>query len=103
MEDIALKREAIRQRKLLEEERLKHEQSGCSKPDNCDNLLKTSSGECPPAFADESEENLKFLAFARVFSGTLRKDQDLFILSPKHNCEDFIGKVCTFQIDFKFF
>jgi ribosome assembly protein 1 len=33
-----------------------------------------------------------FLAFARVFSGTLKKGQHLFLLSPKHNCEDFIGK-----------
>ena len=38
------------------------------------------------------EEKHEFLAFARVFSGTLRKGQTLYILSPKHNPEDFLNE-----------
>lgn len=41
----------------------------------------------------EKTQDYVFLAFARVFSGTLRKDQEVFILSPKHNPDDFVGKV----------
>ncbi|RNA25199.1 elongation factor Tu GTP-binding domain-containing 1 [Brachionus plicatilis] len=74
LEEIAQKREAIRQRKLLE-----------------------ANGELEPkkeelVLDEENENNLEFLAFARVFSGTLKKDQAVFILSPKHNPENFIGK-----------
>ncbi|XP_074593171.1 elongation factor-like GTPase 1 isoform X2 [Brevipalpus obovatus] len=35
--------------------------------------------------ANELEENVVFLAFARVFSGTLRKGMKLFVLHPKHD------------------
>lgn len=50
-----------------------------------------------PAEQEEPEEETalskhEFLAFARVFSGTLKKGASLFILTPKHNPEDFIGK-----------
>ena len=42
------------------------------------------------------EEKHEFLAFARVFSGTLRKGQTLYILSPKHNPEDFLNETVNF-------
>ena len=38
-----------------------------------------------------AQEQPEFFAFARVFSGTLKKGQTLFILSPKHNPEDFFN------------
>jgi ribosome assembly protein 1 len=38
---------------------------------------------------EEIKEKHEFFAFARVFSGTLRKGQTLFVLSPKHNPDDF--------------
>lgn len=77
----------------MEEEKLKQEKSGCCpKSDGCADL-KATANEPSSDVVEEIEENDKFLAFARVFSGTLKKGQDLFILSPKHNCEDFIGKV----------
>lgn len=76
----------------MEEEKLKQEQAGgCQKVDGCATDLKTTASA--EVVEEIEEENHKFLAFARVFSGTLKKGQDLFILSPKHNCEDFIGKV----------
>jgi ribosome assembly protein 1 len=47
-----------------------------------------------------NEENqFVFLAFARVLSGTIRKGQQLFIQSPKHNPSSFVGKVsCLMEI-----
>lgn len=32
-----------------------------------------------------SEDDQVFLAFARVYSGTVRKGQQLFVLGPKHD------------------
>ena len=42
---------------------------------------------------DEEISKYEFMAFARVFSGTIVKGQTLFILSPRHNPADFVGKV----------
>ncbi|KAJ9594763.1 hypothetical protein L9F63_013973, partial [Diploptera punctata] len=33
----------------------------------------------------ESESDVVFIAFARVFSGTVRKEQELYVLGPKHD------------------
>ena len=41
---------------------------------------------------DEENNKYEFMAFARVFSGTIVKGQTLFVLSPRHNPVDFIGK-----------
>ena len=82
MEDIEQKREAIRLRKKQEEENR-----------NNPEFVQQTKTEVE-SIQPEEEEDIKqeFLAFARVFSGTLKKGQTLFILSPKHNSEDFIGK-----------
>lgn len=76
-EEIAQKREAIRQRKLLE----------------ANGQLESKKEIEQPVQEQENENDIEFLAFARVYSGTLKKDSTLFILSPKHNPENFIGKV----------
>ena len=82
LEEIAQKREQIRLRKL-------EEASGTVSSTNTPEVEKTQESK-----VEEVEERaFEFLAFARVFSGTLRKGQTLFVLSPKHNPEDFIGKV----------
>lgn len=78
IEDLEQKRELVRQRKLQEE-------AG-------DKSVKEKEPEEKPPVEEENQH--LFLAFARVFSGTLRKGQELFILSPKHDPHDFVGKVC---------
>ncbi len=82
-EDIELKREAIRQKK-------KHEEEIRNNPELIKTEQKPKEPEPEPEVVEEAKQ--EFLAFARVFSGTLKKGQNLFILSPKHNTEDFIGK-----------
>ena len=82
-----MKREAIRLRKLEELSRKENPEEPsypCRANQTC---AETAEEEAP-----ETEKHA-FLAFARVFSGTLKKGQTLFILSPKHNCEDFVGHV----------
>lgn len=87
MEDIAAKREAIRLKKLQEENSAKTE-NGLNGNANETEETKTNDAEILI-----EDEKLEFLAFARVFSGTLKKNQTLFILSPKHDPDDFVGKV----------
>ncbi len=88
MEEITLRREAIRLKKLQIQE------EGLSKVEFTEPTT-TVVNEYPSAETvdEELEEEEKpcFLAFARVFSGTLRRGQTLFILSPKHNPEDLIN------------
>jgi ribosome assembly protein 1 len=88
--EIELKREAIRQKKLLEEASLdKTKLSDQLHKDG--ELVKIRDETLNSTSNDTSNDKNKlvFLAFARVFSGTLRKGQNLFLLSPKYNCEDF--------------
>lgn len=45
------------------------------------------------ASEEVDQEEHAFIAFARVFSGTLRVGQELFVLGPKHNPEIALKKV----------
>jgi translation elongation factor EF-G len=53
------------------------------------------------AKAEEDKEKQKqsnedvFIAFARVFSGTIRKGQELYVLGPKHEPQSALEKVRT--------
>ena len=88
-EEIEQKREAIRTKKLEEPATIPGEKSEPAPVKESAEV--DDSVEC-------SSEKHEFLAFARVFSGTLRRGQTLFILSPKHNPEDFINMdVITFK------
>lgn len=79
------RRELIRQRKLKEL---------AEKDLNVDSTGETEKPKITELVAEsETENKYEFLAFARVFSGTLRKGKDVFILLPKHNPEDFVNKV----------
>ena len=80
VEDISVKRHAIRLLMLEEESGLKKEEEKKSQE---------------PVLEAEEQNKHEFFTFARVFSGTLRKGQTLFILSPKHNPQDLIGKEIT--------
>ena len=44
--------------------------------------------------SESDEPGYKFLAFARIFSGTIKKGQKLYVLGPKHNPADAIEQVC---------
>lgn len=48
-----------------------------------------------PSESKESVNGTVFLAFARVFSGTVRPGQKLFVLGPKHNPKKALKEVIT--------
>lgn len=43
--------------------------------------------------AEESEEKETFIAFARVYSGVVKKGQRLFVLGPKYDPAQFLCMV----------
>ncbi|OQR70697.1 elongation factor Tu GTP-binding domain-containing protein 1-like [Tropilaelaps mercedesae] len=49
--------------------------------------------------SDKNEEAPAFIGFARVFSGTLRKGAELYVLGPKHNPQLFKSKNPTLHVD----
>lgn len=46
-----------------------------------------------PVAAEESEEKETFIAFARVYSGVVKKGQRLFVLGPKYDPAQFLCMV----------
>ncbi|KAL0270767.1 UNVERIFIED_CONTAM: hypothetical protein PYX00_008065 [Menopon gallinae] len=52
----------------------------------------TQTEEAAPEEEVDQEEHV-FVAFARVFSGTLREGQELFVLGPKHDPEIALKKI----------
>lgn len=90
--DIAAKREAVRLLKEQQEAKLKDDQNGQQAQIKEDIKVEEE---------DTEEQGHEFMAFARVFSGSISRGQTIFVLSPRHNPEDFVGKVDLFlqQID----
>ena len=102
VEDIATKREAIRLIKLLQEANKQAVDLATAAAEASQTTsifesatIKEESKNDNNNNNVEEDQKYEFLAFARVFSGTLKKGQTLFILSPRHNPEDFIGKVIS--------
>lgn len=41
----------------------------------------------------ENENDIKFIAFGRIYSGTIRRGQDVYVLGPKHDPSKTTDKV----------
>ncbi|KAG8185648.1 hypothetical protein JTE90_018525 [Oedothorax gibbosus] len=81
-EEITLRREKARQRqaeKLLENTSEKVKTEATSKSD-----IAVES-EMNNTFIDDIEKDTAFIAFARVYSGCVKKGQQLYVLGPKHD------------------
>lgn len=77
-EDIALRRIQVRQKhaELMQQEQLKNEAQ----------LSSTVSEDSKAEVVEEEKKKSNiFVAFARVFSGTLRKGMQLYVLGPKYD------------------
>ncbi|GBM48499.1 Elongation factor-like GTPase 1 [Araneus ventricosus] len=80
-EEIAERREKARERHA---ERNKIKQSA---PDSQTTVaeISNSTKEEPSNVENNSEDDTAFIAFARVYSGTVYKGQQLYVLGPKHD------------------
>lgn len=45
----------------------------------------------------QNENDIKFIAFGRIYSGTIRRGQDVYVLGPKHDPSKTTDKVCYVQ------
>uniref|UniRef100_H2YCF9 Ribosome assembly protein 1 n=1 Tax=Ciona savignyi TaxID=51511 RepID=H2YCF9_CIOSA len=84
IEEIMKRREIARQRHA---ERQEDKENGNSSTENSTPQIldenETSAEELPKN--EQNEKNEQFIAFARVFSGTLKVGQTLFVLGPKYD------------------
>jgi len=60
-----------------------------------DNQLVTFGDQTKTDKQDEQEQRDEhvFIAFARVFSGTVKRGQELYVLGPKHEPQSALEKV----------
>ncbi|XP_030832575.1 elongation factor-like GTPase 1 [Strongylocentrotus purpuratus] len=98
--DEARRRHAERQA-AAEQEKEGGGGGGGKKDDNATSKVETSAPEMPEPIdlkveSEEKEEKKTgemFLAFARVFSGTIRKGQKLFVLGPRHDPQKALAEM----------
>lgn len=93
MAEISVRREAIRLKKLAISEQ--SQEAPAHSVTFSEPIAEVKTIEEPEGEAEEEEkeqEKHEFMAFARVFSGTLKKGSTVYVLSPKHRPEDFVGQ-----------
>nr|XP_039271677.1 elongation factor-like GTPase 1 [Styela clava] len=78
-EEIKEKREAARQKLLERQNQLEKNTSGEENQECAAKEIQNDNKD------NEISDSPHFVAFARVFSGTLKKGQELFLLGPKHS------------------
>ena len=90
-EDIASRRLLVRQRhaELMKQQEEQQKSTTCttSTAESQGQAISTSTTESEQQQQEpvKEEENHVFIAFARVFSGKLRKGQQLYVLGPKYD------------------
>lgn len=42
----------------------------------------------------QNENDIMFIAFGRIYSGTIRRGQEVFVLGPKHDPSKIFDNVC---------
>lgn len=86
-EDIARKRETARQRLIQRNQELDAGLAQMQITEVAGTAVVPEKEEVKPEVPDETEkqEDSVFIAFARVYSGTLRKGSKIFALNPKHD------------------
>lgn len=94
-EEIERRRELVKLRLQQKNEELEAKMAGVSLDDpssketskTTENYEAKEANEEPP----KVEDNTTFIAFARVYSGTLKKGSKIYALTPKHDPSSIIG------------
>ena len=58
-----------------------------------DQAERSQSQDSETTTEDSAEDGTAFVGFARIFSGTLKRGDEVFVLGPKHNPQEFKTKV----------
>lgn len=89
-EEIAKRRELARIKHALKNSVIKLE-------DSVTGLINESNiEEKKPEVVEstENEDDIMFIAFGRIYSGTIRRGQEIYVLGPKHDPSTTTDKVC---------
>ena len=89
-DDIAQRRELLRQ---------KHAEKATTATTNDESSAQpvedAASAKETETIEPETTDGNMFLAFARIYSGRLKRGQKIFVLSPRHDPKVFLDKVST--------
>lgn len=98
-DDIAQRRELLRQKQIEKPTTTTNEESTNQtvenqqpKSENGVALNPTTATTTTTESNEELDDNA-FLAFARVFSGRIKRGQKIYVLSPRHDPSLFVDKV----------
>lgn len=83
-EEIQQRRELIKQR-IEERKRVAEQQDITTGMENLSTKDETKPVDGNEVKPKEDEIDQEFIAFARIFSGTLKPGMKLYVLSPKHD------------------
>lgn len=96
-DDIAQRREVLRQKQTEKPTTTTtNEESTNQTVENQQPTSENGVALNPTVTTTESNEDLDdnaFLAFARVFSGRIKRGQKIYVLSPRHDPSLFVDKV----------
>lgn len=86
-EELERRRDLVRQKLQQRNEELELKLAGVSLNEKSDGEIKSDQDNKVKESSEnvEPEENSTFIAFARVYSGTLKKGQKIYALTPKHD------------------
>lgn len=95
MEEIAKRRELARIKHALKNSVTKTDDS--EKELNTAIITENKPEVVEPMFNDD---DIMFIAFGRIYSGTIRRGQEVYVLGPKHDPSKVINKVCLVSLIF---
>ncbi|XP_025419219.1 elongation factor-like GTPase 1 [Sipha flava] len=82
-EEIAKRRELARIKHMLKNSELKTEDSSVTEINS--NVIITEENKLKVVERTENENDIMFIAFGRIYSGTIRRGQEVYVLGPKHD------------------
>lgn len=73
-----------------------------TKTDDSEKGLDTAIEENKPEVIEPilNDNDIMFIAFGRIYSGTIRRGQEVYVLGPKHDPSKVIDKVCCISVVF---
>lgn len=95
MEEIAKRRELARMKHALKNSIIKTD-------DSVKELNTAIATENKPDVVEPilNDNDVMFIAFGRIYSGTIRRGQEMYVLGPKHDPSKVLDKVCYFSVIF---
>lgn len=90
IEEIAKRRELARIKHALKNSE--------KKPENSETVNSSTVNieEIKPEVVEftQNENDIMFIAFGRIYSGTIRRGQEIYVLGPKHDPSKITDEVC---------